>query len=237
MLPNFPKIECPFIRKNFNCDPEDFKKYRSLYNIRNRKPVLYLVINEINPGYEWVLEDSETFCTEKLNGTNIQISVENNHIVHVQNRLNTVDLLELKTGFEQIPSGIFYSVGKGYFKGDGEHAGELVGPKLQGNPYKLLHHEYYPFPKAISELRYKSFHSHERNFDNWSNWFKSYLFSLFYAKRHKIKIDKSIQAEGVVFYNLKRKAGGKISWMAKLRRDMFPWYYDKIRVLDPVETR
>ncbi|MFH1356831.1 MAG: hypothetical protein ABII18_06840 [bacterium] len=39
-------------------------------------------------------------------------------------------------------------------------------------------------------------------------------------------------AEGVVFYNLKRKAENK-TWRAKLRRDMFGWYYqDKIPVLD-----
>ena len=39
-------------------------------------------------------------------------------------------------------------------------------------------------------------------------------------------------AEGVVFYNLKRKAASQ-SWMAKLRRDMFDWFYsDKIAILD-----
>ncbi len=31
-------------------------------------------------------------------------------------------------------------------------------------------------------------------------------------------------AEGVVFYNLRRKEEGKI-YRAKLRRDMFDWYY------------
>ena len=39
-------------------------------------------------------------------------------------------------------------------------------------------------------------------------------------------------AEGVVFYNLKRKAASQ-SWMAKLRRDMFDWLYsDKIAIVD-----
>jgi hypothetical protein len=32
-------------------------------------------------------------------------------------------------------------------------------------------------------------------------------------------------AEGVVFYNLKRKAEGH-TYMAKLRRDMYDWFYD-----------
>ena len=39
-----------------------------------------------------------------------------------------------------------------------------------------------------------------------------------------------VMAEGVVFYNLKRKAEGK-TWRAKLRRDMFDWYIsDKIEI-------
>jgi hypothetical protein len=39
-------------------------------------------------------------------------------------------------------------------------------------------------------------------------------------------------AEGVVFYNLKRKTASQ-SWMAKLRRDMFDWFYsDKIAIVD-----
>ena len=43
---------------------------------------------------------------------------------------------------------------------------------------------------------------------------------------------EKVMAEGVVFYNLKRKAAG-CSWMAKLRRDMFPWYYtEHIEIFD-----
>jgi len=38
-------------------------------------------------------------------------------------------------------------------------------------------------------------------------------------------------AEGIVFYSMKRKEGGKV-YRAKLRRDMFDWYYSKkIRIL------
>ena len=39
-------------------------------------------------------------------------------------------------------------------------------------------------------------------------------------------------AEGVVFYNLKRKAEQK-TYMAKLKRNMFEWLYsDKIEIYD-----
>jgi len=39
-------------------------------------------------------------------------------------------------------------------------------------------------------------------------------------------------AEGIVFYNLRRKEEGKI-YRSKLRRDMFGWYYsDVIEIYD-----
>ena len=33
-------------------------------------------------------------------------------------------------------------------------------------------------------------------------------------------------AEGVIFYNLKRQERGEV-YMAKLRREMFPWFYEE----------
>jgi hypothetical protein len=121
--------------------------------------------------------------------------------------------------------GILRSVGKGYVKEDGEQAGEVIGPKLQGNPYKLEMHEWYPFDIAMDRLRYRSFHEHERTFDNWSSWFKDFLASRFYTKlASKTGATDTVMAEGVVFYNLKRRDAGQV-WRAKLRRDMFDWYY------------
>ncbi|MDF1548730.1 MAG: hypothetical protein P1P88_12980, partial [Bacteroidales bacterium] len=88
--------------------------------------------------------------------------------------------------------------------------------------------EWVPFDRAINTLVYRSFHEHERNYDNWSNWFKDYLFSRYFTKRaSKLGIDEKVMAEGVVFYNLKRKAQGK-TYMAKLRRNMFPWFYSNL---------
>ena len=44
------------------------------------------------------------------------------------------------------------------------------------------------------------------------------------------RMTEKVMAEGVIFYNLRRKAEGK-TWMAKLRRDMFDWCYsDKIEI-------
>lgn len=134
-------------------------------------------------------------------------------------------------GQGHILEGIFKAIDKNYVKTDGEQAGELIGPKLQTNPYKLNYHLWYPFEKSVGSLKYRSFNEHEPTFDNLSSWFKDWLFSRFYQKAIAQDENDKIFAEGVVFYNLKRQAEGKI-WMAKLRRDMFDWYYEGIKIIN-----
>lgn len=231
LLSDFPKLHCPFIRQTFKVDKEDFKKHGRAVQLR--APEVYLVVDRINPGYEWVFEDPETFAVEKLNGTNVKLKTEKGRLVALQNRLNVIDPLQIMKGKTFIIEGIFRSIQKGYVNEDGDQAGEVIGPKLQANPYKLDNHEWYPFEKTIEALRFKSFHEHERNFDNWSSWFKDWLHSRYYTKLASKKgwTDK-VFAEGVVFYNLKRKEERK-TYMAKLRRDMYDWYYSsKIKILD-----
>lgn len=223
-LPNFPKLHCPFVRKSFNVNVEDWEKHgRSL---QLRSPEAYLVINEINPGYEWVFDDPDTFAVEKLDGTNLAILTEKGRLLAVQNRKNVIDILQVIKGQSHLLEGVFQSIGKGHVEKDGEQYGELIGPKLQGNPYNLIAHLWYPFEKAIKHLRYNSFDEHERSFENWSSWFKDYLYSRFTTKRG----DNTTFAEGIVLYNLKRRDEGKI-WRAKLRRDMFFFYFEnKVKI-------
>lgn len=229
LLSDFPKLQCPFIRQTFKVDKEQFKKDGRKFGLR--APEVYLVVERINPGYEWVFEDSETIAVEKLNGTNIKIKTEDGRLLAVQNRKNIIDPLQILGGKGHIMEGIFQAIDKGYVAEDGEQCGELLGPKVQANPYKLKYHLWYPFEKAVSSLRYKSFYEHPRTFDNWSSWFKDWLFSLFYTKiASKEGRDDKVFAEGVVFYNFKRKAEGKV-YMAKLRRDMFDWYYAGIDII------
>ena len=92
---------------------------------------------------------------------------------------------------------------------------------------------WYPFSKAVKHLSYRSFHEHEKTFDNWSSWFKEYLVSRFSAKRKsKYAHYSEVMAEGIVLYNLRRKEEGQI-YRSKLRRDMFGWYYsDVIEIYD-----
>jgi hypothetical protein len=230
ILTDFPKLECPFLRQTFKVNPDHWRKTGRALQLRS--PEAYLVVNRVNPGYEWVFEDEETFATEKLNGTNVKMKIEDGRLVALQNRKNVLDPLQILSGKIFIIEGVFAAIAKGYVQDNAEQAGEVIGPKLQGNPYKLDSHIWYPFNKAIDHLRYKSFLEHDRTFDNWSGWFKDYLFSLFASKMTKKgETKEKIFAEGVVFYNLRRKAEGK-TWMAKLRRDMFDWFYEGIEIFD-----
>ncbi len=236
LMTDFPKLDCPFIRKTFRVDEDDYKKNGRKMQLR--EPAAYLVVNEINPGYEWVFEDPETIAVEKLHGTNVKLKTEKGRLIALQNRKNVIDPLQIVGGQSAIVEGVLMSAFKDLVERDGEQAGEVIGPKLQNNPYKLPHHLWYPFQKSITSLRYKSFDKFDRNFDNWSSWFKEHLFSLFYCAYHKIPHkDCDVMAEGVIFYNLKRKAEYK-TWMAKLRRDMYPWYYEgQVRIYEEIPNR
>jgi hypothetical protein len=222
-LSDFPKVSCPFIRQTFKVEHAGWKAHGRRYQLRTAEA--YLVVNRINPGYEWVFEDPDTIAVEKLDGTNVKVRTEKGRLVAVQNRLNVIDPLQVISGKTFIIEGIFQAIGKGYVKPDGDQAGEVIGPKLQGNIYKLDTHLWFPFERAVTDLSYRSFNEHARTFDNWSEWFKTGLASRLYTKRaRKLGFTDTVMAEGVVFYNLRRNAEGQ-SWMAKLRRDMFDWYY------------
>ena len=228
-LSDFPKLHCPFVRQTFKLNPDQWKLHGRALNLR--APEAHLVVNRVNPGYEWVFDDPDTVAIEKLNGTNVKIKTESGRLVAVQNRLNVIDPLQVMKGKTFIIEGVFQAIGKGYVEMDGEQAGEVIGPKLQGNPYKLDVHLWYPFRKALEHLGYRSFHEHERTFDNWSAWFNEGLFSRFYAKQaSKQGLQDKAMAEGVVFTNMRRKAEGR-TWMAKLRRDMFDWFYQGIEII------
>jgi len=225
-LSDFPKIECPFVRKTYKVNADDFKKHG--HGLQLRAPEVYLATDKINPGFEWVIDDPDTIAVEKLNGTNVKLQTENGRLVTLQNRKNIIDPLQILKGKSFIVEGIFTAIQKGYVEDNEVQAGEIIGPKLQGNPYLMDNHIWYPFAKAIKHLKYKSFHEHERTFANFNVWFKDHLKSLYHSKR--VGYENAVFAEGVVFYNLNRKAENK-TYMAKLRRDMFAWFYsDKIEI-------
>ena len=224
-LSDFPKLHCPFVRRTYEVDKDDWRKHGR--ELQLRKPEVYLVTPEINPGYEWVFDDPDTIAVEKLDGNNVKLLTENGRLISLYNRKNPIDPLNLfiSKGRTAIIEGVFRAVAKGYVEKAGEQCGEVIGPHINQNIYKLDHCIWYPFEKAVKHLSYRSFHEHERSFETWSSWFKEYLISRFAAK-----MGNRIMAEGLVFYNLKRKEQNKI-YRAKLRRDMYDWFYsDRIEI-------
>lgn len=235
-IDDFTKIEAPFVRKTYEIDPDDWKKFGSKLGLR--EPKVYLVTPEVNPGYEWVIDHKDTVAIEKLHGSNVGIVTENNRLIHIQNRKNVVDMYQLNGGRSFLVEGILQAIGKDYVLKDGIQYGESLGPKLNGNMYKLPMHLWYPFSKARESLKYSSFHKYEKGFWQWSEWFRDTLKSLFYCRYHKIPISEMFErddvpfAEGVVFYNDTVSVVEGKPRMAKLRRDMMPWlYWDKVKII------
>lgn len=200
MIKDMPKLESPFIRDM----------------IDNQ----YVVTPEINPDYQWIFDgkEDEVVCMEKLNGTNVSILIKDAVITGIWNRKNRIPFFNKGQAF--IVQGILESYQKGYCElEDGQHFGELIGPKLQKNPMSGKTHLWIPFMSfGMKILCYKSWHKYDKTFDAISEWFRKPIseggiFSL-YARRRGLEV----QPEGVVFHNL------KTGQMCKLRRDMFPWY-------------
>ncbi len=189
-----PKLESPFVR-------------------RNNEAGDYVVFPEISPGYEWVF-DAETIATEKLNGTDVSIIIQDGQINSIWNRFNRVPFFN--KGTRHITEAVLNSFEKGYCNlPDGQWFGEVIGPKLNGNPYNLAEHLWVPFlTYAREKLAYKSWGKYPKTFESIETWFKDGPMSLFMLNRGV----KDAIAEGVVFH---RPSTGE---MAKLRRDMFDWY-------------
>jgi hypothetical protein len=203
---DMPKLKSPFERKEINGD--------------------YVVIDEIKEEFGWVFENEDVLAVEKLDGTNVSVIVKDGNIQEVWNRKNYIPVFSKKKNHHYIIKGILNSLRSGYCRklSNGQYFGELVGPKIQGNPYELSEHLWIPF-KTYSwrKLSYHSWGKYPKTFDAISKWFEDGPFSIFYAKKHGLSYsDPKVKlAEGIVFTDPKT---GK---MAKLRRDMFNWYRGK----------
>lgn len=190
---DMPKLESPFVREMVNGQ--------------------YVVTSVINPEMEWVFKDESVICTEKLDGTNVSIIVENGVITSIWNRTNRIPFFCKGKSF--IIEGLLESFERGYCElQDGQWFGELIGPRVNGNPYKLKKHLWIPFKTYAKEhLMYKSWGKYPKDFQTISEWLKVDIFSLYMRRT----VDEKIFPEGIVFV---QPSTGK---MAKLRRDMFPW--------------
>jgi len=190
MIKDMQKLKSPFVRKEINGN--------------------YIVTDEIEEGYEWVFEDETTMAIEKLHGTNVSILIQDGQVTGVWNRTERIPFFN--KGKQHIIIGILESFTRGYmeFLPDGQHFGELIGPKVNGNPYNLEQNIWIPFESyGQKHLKYKSWGKYPKDFKTISEWFKELM--PLYALRLG---QKEGFVEGIVFTH----PDGR---MAKLRCDMF----------------
>ena len=125
-IKDMPKLQSPFKREMINGK--------------------YVVTNKIEEGYEWVFEDDSVVAVEKLDGTNVSIIIENGKITRIFNRTGEVPFFGSAKRF--IVEAIMNAYEKGWCNlTDGQYFGEVIGPKVQGNPYKLDYYIWMPFSK------------------------------------------------------------------------------------------
>lgn len=155
------------------------------------------VVPKVVAGCEWVLKGDGT-PTEKLDGTNVRITVEKGKIVLVEKRRNP-SKEEARRGMEPgytdasrdnpADKHIFRAVdGTSVSEWpDGKHECEAVGPKIQGNPLELASPTLYPFrlsPVILDEIA-------SRTFETIKDWVLG--LESRYAPNHL--------AEGIVFHH------------------------------------
>lgn len=195
---DMPKLQSPFVRKLIDKDN-------------------YIVTDEIEEGYDWVFEDDSVMAIEKLHGTNVSIVIQEGTVTQVYNRTERIPFIT--KGKKWIIEGLLNSKERGYleFLGDGQFYGELIGPKVNSNPYKIKEHLWIPFDGFCQKhLRYKSWGKYPKDFKTISEWFKELI--PLYASMQGNRDDGFV--EGIVFTH----PDGR---MAKLRVDMFDWHKGK----------
>ncbi len=230
---DMPKLLSPFYREE-----------------RNGK---FVCIPKIREEFRWVFTE-ESIAVDKLDGTNVSVVVIDGEIVKIYNRLNEINMW--RKGNKRFIEGILEAIERGYFDPakveDGQYFGELIGPSVNGNPYKLEKHLWLPFDFVKERYRFKFWDnfveelkglSNEEIFSKVSELFKG-LWSIYKRQRGiKGEVNENVgfegmAAEGIVFYRKGHEIkfvkhpdapGGKLTTleMCKLRRDMFEWFKGK----------
>ena len=162
------------------------------------------VIDKVRPGCEWVL-DGEGVATEKLDGTNVRLTIRSGRCVRLEKRRNpskvqklhgvtvgwyadaVADGLNDKWLFEAMANTPLNRLGMDQIDvPDGEYSAEAVGPRIQGNPLSLKEHTCVFFT-----LDYEPHYSFERSF----SWMERNIPKL------ESRWTPGRLAEGVVFHH------------------------------------
>lgn len=196
---------------------KDMPKLKSPFVRMMDKDNEYVLTPEIDEECKW-FQDDDVIATEKLDGTCVSIVVQEGTVMAVYNRAERIPFINKPK--KHIIEGILNSCERGFIDklGDGQHFGELIGEKVNSNPYQIGGHLWVPFETYCKKhLRYKSWGKYPKDFDTISNWFKDDLLPLFAMKKGR----KDGFVEGIVFH---KTSTGQ---MCKLRKDMFKWYKEK----------
>jgi len=201
----FPKVKSPFKRQENNNNE-------------------YVVYDEVNDGYDWVFENDEVTCVEKLDGTNCAIRIgQDAHSIrpveaYTRHGTKPFQIAKPYSGrgaHRKIVRAVQNSMKRGYLRSldAGVHYGEAVGPAFQGNPHELEENLFIPFKWLFDKCAYKSWGKYPKDFDTISGWFEEDLFSLFYSRMHGCSLDDATVSngafcEGVVFVHPDAAAGG-----------------------------
>ncbi|MBU0958688.1 MAG: RNA ligase family protein [Nanoarchaeota archaeon] len=185
----------------------------------------YVCIPKFREEYKWIFDEKVCNASEKFDGTNVSILIEDGVIKNCWNR--TERLPFFNKGKKHIIEGLLNSYERGYmeFLEDEQHFGELLGPKVNSNPSKLEQHLWLPFKRVREKYEYKFWHNFvkdeldlKEDFDNCPKILNK-IEELFKGLRSRWFITRGSKegelAEGIVFFN---KETGQ---MCKLRRDMF----------------
>jgi hypothetical protein len=166
--------------------------------------------------YDLSIKDNHNYFADRLlvHNSNVSILLEGGTVTHIFNRTTRVPFINKDKHF--IIEGLLNSAKRGYleFLPDGQHFGELIGPKVQGNPYNLKEHLWIPFTNYTNKfLTYTSWGKYPKDFKSIESWLKTLmpLYSL------HINGDKNGFVEGIIF----RHPDGR---RAKLRKDMYSWF-------------
>lgn len=235
----FPKVAAPYFRSenedgNYTIDP---------WSVKTK--------------FQWVFDKSpHVEAIEKLDGTNCAVKLEYGDVVNVVTRMGDKRMQYVepygRRDHQYIVRGVQNSINRGYLSDydwieDGWHFGELVGPKMQGNPHKLDEHLFIPFEWLRDKCEYTSYGKYNVGYDSIRDWFKGAedgLFSLFASRIHGQDLEASLPkngtfVEGIIFIHPNFNGqirpsdltlgndGMAVKELAKVRRDMFSPYYSE----------
>jgi hypothetical protein len=177
----------------------------------DKRPRGHPVIDEQNPQCQWVFYGS-CVATEKLDGTNVRLTVRNGTVVRVEKRRNPskqqkkdgiLDPWYVDANIENASDKWIFAAVDGTDTStipDGEHCCEALGPKINGNPLGLEKHVCVPF-----DLDPPVYFDVPTEFDALRDWMEN-VDSVF-SPGHKI--------EGIVFHH-------EDGLRAKIKRKDFP---------------